>query len=812
MRQISLDAGLVTFSDLKRLYLRNARWLHSVMLACSAVVFIFLMFQEPRYKLEATFQEAERERENGLSVNMKEAVQQLSGMTFERGTAAVMQSNEVLRKTVEDLGLQIKTDPDFFIVSAIKRIGRNIAAQFKFHPSRPEQLKFGPVVYSGEKSLQLFLKIDETGLCHLLGPDRAEIGVGKAGESISFPSGHLTLRSLPERVSPGHVYRLVISPWESIVAQIKKHLKISPFKTDKTILQLTFHFPDRFQGADILNRIMRGYQDYLKAVNDEICKSQLSHLQKRQEELTGNYEKALREHAAYLSENLQHNGFIGFTQEIEALSEPKNLYMAKLLDLDLELKRGEAFPLLPQKEADGPFYKTTLLEIDPRESNEFSGLNLATAQGLVIEYTRERDALQAKVRELIFLRDQISRPDFEMSSLGGVFEDQVAKDLVNQAGTIALQLKDENNRSAREQERLLETLQTQKNFLSHYLLQTIELKKLREKLLGEKIQSLQQTTLSLLNSEKGLIEDKLGELNEKMGVLPENWRRESLLVLKKELAALMLQGISQIAESKQIGQLVYQTASKPLNKASAFVPPKSPNLIFYPVLAAILAGLFSYCLVFFKTLAKGLPSSDETLKLAGFPVSGSLTKYCRTNLSQIYEGDLETLRHIAEFLTSSPKTGEGKVALSIGGKYPDYSSALAELLSMRGVKTVVVHCVFDQVVHASDTPGLWHYLNDQIAELPIRRRFTYDYVPSGGTTRHALETLCSPKFTALLNQLKKKYDLVLLYSSADPLKAEATSLLKLADFSVVTVQQETKEELMGYREHCTTFVYAEEFS
>ena len=365
---------------------------------------------------------------------------------------------------------------------------------------------------------------------------------------------------------------------------------------------------------------MLSYQNFLIRENDLICQKQLDYLQKRQEELTGYYDKALMEHAAYLNENLSKNGFIGFAQEIQTLSEPKNFYTSKLFDVDLDLKRlrdskGTLFAakkdthqqrIQEKKNKDMQAFAEERTELETRMKNcefeqvksqasavqisnvgegrdeaglvlqdEFSGLSLSTAQGLLVEYTRQRDNLQAQMRELVFLREQLGSADFEMSSLGGVFDDAVTRDIVNKASAIALQLKDENNRSTREQERLLETLQTQKNFLSQYLFQTIELKRLRVKLLADKIASLQQATLSLLENEKDLLKHKLGELNAKMGDLPEKWRRESLLMLQKELGAMMLEGVSQLVETKSLGQHTFQISSKPLDKS---VPPSVPIL------------------------------------------------------------------------------------------------------------------------------------------------------------------------------------------------------------------------------------------
>jgi hypothetical protein len=387
---------------------------------------------------------------------------------------------------------------------------------------------------------------------------------------------------------------------------------------------------------------------------------------------------------------------------------------------------------------------------------------------------------------------------------------------VHKASAIALQLKDENNRSVREQERLIETLQTQKTFLSHHLYQTSELNKLRATLLEDKISSLQQVTSELLQVEKDLLKNKLLELNGKMKELPEKWRRESLLMYRKELGTLMLEWVSQLIETKSLGQHIFQIHSKPLDWATIPTMPRSPKAFLFGLLSALACSAGCYLAIFSKNLFEGLPVSVETLRLLGLPVSGAISTCCNVPLSQVQGGDLETLRHMAELIFSRLPEHESLIALHLGGKHPDFSSPLAELLTLRGLKVVVVQGVFDKIVRPEEMPGLWQYLHGQTDEIPLRRHLTFDRLQSGGTSRYGLEILCGPKAHSLLWELKQRYDIVLLYTAADPTKMEGISLLKLADVALITVQQERREDLETYWSWaqqkggaCATFIYAE---
>jgi hypothetical protein len=137
---------------------------------------------------------------------------------------------------------------------------------------------------------------------------------------------------------------------------------------------------------------------------------------------------------------------------------------------------------------------------------------------------------------------------------------------------------------------------------------------------------------------------------------------------------------------------------------------------------------------------------------------------------------------------------------------------------MRGLKVLAIDCVFDQVVHEDDMPGLWQYLNNPSLDLPIRHSLMFDHLPSGGTTRHAAEFIGNAKFTGFISRIKQRYDLILLFSSADATTAEGHAFLPISDSVIVTAQQEQKDELLVYlnwankkEANCATFVYSEEF-
>ena len=450
--------------------------------------------------------------------------------------------------------------------------------------------------------------------------------------------------------------------------------------------------------------------------------------------------------------------------------------------------------------------------------HEFAGLTLETAQRLYLDYNSQRDALQAQLKQLVYLSEQLYQPEFELSSITTILADPVTQGLVLQAGETAVRLQDGNNRSPREQDHLKETLRTQKTFIAQHLLQIIELTKLRAKLAEDKIRSLRTTTISLLKQEKQLLHQQLDQISHKMEDLPEKWRRENVLLLKKELGMKMVEGLTHLMESKSIDRHLYHVGSKPLDRALPPVCPKKPYLLIYALIGGFLGAFGSYFFNLSRSLIKGMPVSHETMALSGFNSCGPLSFYCHAPLDQLSYPDLETMRRLAQFLLvpefcNRLLNQKGACCVIIGGKHPDFSATLAQLLALQQYRILVVHYVFDKPVHPSDTPGLWHYLHGEVPDCPVRHQPSYDFLPSGGTSRHAVEMLSNPKLMTFLASAKERYDLILFYSSAQPTDVEGLALLNIADSAIIATKEEKREDLFSYRnwsaargKECVAFV------
>ncbi len=803
MKPVNDQEIFICSEDLVLLYRRYRLQLVRVFLLVAVGIFAFLVFKPQKYKASASFKQSiskSGQIPNEIKNFLKEANLHQQAET---GAVSVMLSRHVLHQVVQELGFQIQVRPHHFLTELCSRFGKNFLREFGGRPKDQEIFEFRDVVYEGESTAIFFLRFLTNDTFEILNEEKDVLSQGRMKEKVNFLNHEITLSNAPSDRSLKTVFKLKISPWTESVESVQKKLRITTGKNDKNMLQLTFVHQNRHIAARFLNSIMGAYRNYLRVENEEIAQAQLAYLETRQEELAKKMDKTLEEHSAYLKKNLGDNGFIGLHQEIEILAVPKEHYLSRLFDLELELKRmgiaKRSFNAYYTAQLQQPSISLIDIPDTRKQASHLDGIDLETARKLHLEYNRQHQEIHEKIKELFFVSEKIRRTDFELSSLCSILHDPVSQEMVNQASALALQLQDENNRSLKEQTRLKEALFNQKQFIIQHIGHMIELSKLRVRLIEERLSSIQERVMALIKNEKKLVEERLFDIGQRMSDLPEKWRLENKLTLKAELGKSMIEGMSRLAEFKNVDHHLSQIESKPLDLAIPPLKSQHPTLFLLSLGGACFGAGVSFAFLSGRAVLKGLPATLQSLKVHHFPTAGTLSSDCDCLFSEIGDGDLETLRRIGSFIMSIPhRFDQGLSIAMVGGKNPDYSKNLASLLSMKGRKVILIQCAFDRVVHPQDIPGLWHYLQGETDGCSIRSETGFHYVPTGGTARHAPELLSNRKFADLLEEYKQNYDIVLIYSTAMPRYSDGYVFMQKTDALVVTASEETLEQLSNW--------------
>lgn len=457
--------------------------------------------------------------------------------------------------------------------------------------------------------------------------------------------------------------------------------------------------------------------------------------------------------------------------------------------------------------------------------DEFQGMNLLSAEELYREFIRQINEIQGQIRRYNFSLEEMQHPDFEISSLGVVLQDQVSRDAIAKAGQLAYDSKDQANRTPKEIERLKEELALQKRFLGLHIQHVNKLHSLSEELLREKLEMLQSVSLDLINQqvtilenhlddfiqtrlanlkqEKQLIERKVNDLQIEMAALPKKWISEQMLKQRLRLNQNIMEEVVRLVEAKNISHNLESIQSAPLDFSVPPLLPKPPRLLIFTVLGAILGAFFSIAALVTKTIIRGVEASKENLELANQHVSGSLTVHCsRGEEDKVLDSDLETLRRLLVYFSEADKESSKPNKLDpiaiVKGAGPDYSVCFAQLATKRKMKTVILEISFNGGSSLSQAPGLLQYLEGEVSFPSIQHGKHYDFISAGGFSRHSTEMIGSPLFKKLLAKLTEQYDCVLAVCYALPVSAEAEQLLSIFQNIAVTLSEETLQELNPY--------------
>lgn len=456
---------------------------------------------------------------------------------------------------------------------------------------------------------------------------------------------------------------------------------------------------------------------------------------------------------------------------------------------------------------------------------EFQGINLNIARDLYISYNKELSNAESLATQHEFIYNQLNEPNFEISSLSTILTDPLSLEMITRTSNLILALKDQDNRSSKEQERLNADLVIQKGFLKTHIQQSIALLALRQQFLKEKIQRVQSLNLSLtqeqisilenqikeyitstlenLIQEKELIEKNLAELRIEMGAFPQKWAAEQMIDQQMEINKTLVEEISNLVESKNISNNLEKFQSAPVDIAFPPIHPKSPRILLLTMIGAFGGAFISFIWILGRSVVNGVKASEDNLKAAGQQVSGSLSRSYQDTLDKdpLLDNDLATLRRLIAFI--DPKKDVKNLQntlLLLEGKGPDYSAPFAELLALKGLTTIVLELHFEEI-QKRELSGILQYLEGKTKEPEIHHLTGYDKIMSGGICRYANELIGSQRFKDLLGSLTKQYDWVIISSSASPKSAEAESLLDLFPLAAVTITEETLNDLKTCIQH-----------
>lgn len=458
-------------------------------------------------------------------------------------------------------------------------------------------------------------------------------------------------------------------------------------------------------------------------------------------------------------------------------------------------------------------------------SGEYQGISLEVATELYLDYSKQLIQMEGAIRQNLFFIHQIEDPNFEITSLSSGLTDSVSNAIIHKSSELILNLRDQNNQSVREQERIKSELNLQRTFLISHLQQMVQLMELNKQLIDEKIFALQNVSLEMihqrislfeknlqdyldsrldnLKQERALIKRHLERIHSEMALLPQKWVSEKLIIQEVDTNERIVEEIVKLVESKNISHKLEVIQSAPVDTALPPVRPLTPKVILWGIAGFLLGGFMGLGFAISKTLNKGVKVSKQNLELMGYHVSGELSSPLSSPSNpKLQEANFNTLRRLQVYFTTHSlaepfSNQERKRLLLVEGEGPHYASELADLLIKKGYRVLTLDLNFKEKASHS-LPGLLQYLQGEISTPPIQKGAHGDWIPAGGASTFVTELIGSPAFAQLLEQLKLHYDWILAASPASPCSVEVESLLKLFPYAAITLKKERTEELSLY--------------
>lgn len=957
------DEFLLSFSDLWLICKKGKSQIIFGMIFCALLGCLYTLSKPIEYRVEATFKEKSRSQ-SGLNKS-------LSAMFFsgigdaESEAITLMKSRKLMEHLVKKKGLQavISSKEASSSVFPIKTMKENLIVEYAYfkkrkNPALPDSihpLEVQNITFAGETPLPLEI-LFRTEEDFVVFENKQPIGSGKLNTPFKTDGYEFTLTIKDQTPQSAQEFILTLLPLASTAEDLSKKFTLESDRFDKTLIKLHFKDRDRHKAADLLNDFMGLYQNYLQTEHQRLANTQLTYLEKRQEEMGAQLHALMSSHAKMLSSDVTNTGFADSEKAMDFLASSQASYKQKLMNVDLEISRLEkakeegvnsyekfiskeesnltseirslkqqadsldlalrySSPIDPKALQESFFAQLAQLDeiktfgneaklilasleqaafeipatklvdnskfmvhtwyeklnetqnalqqasendlsskkvewdnckasftaylinlihlfdvhqrsIEERLAHqqvpqeEFQGINLNIAKELYLDYSREINELQAKVIQDQFILRQIDDPEFEVTSLSAVLGDSVSIEMISKASSLILAIKDRENRSQKEVDRLKTELALQKGFLSTHLVQQIQLLNLHIQHLKEKIQQTQSTLLTLIQEqitilqnhmseyiadrlsnlklERSLIKKSIDEIRFDMANLPENWVNEKLIDQQMEINIKMVEELVKLVESKNINNNLEMVLSAPLDTAIAPIHPKSPRILFYALLGTIGGAFLSIGWIFLKSITNGIQATSENLQLAGHHVSGKITK---ASADVMLDGDLDTLRRLCSFLEpadSAELSEEGKTLLLAKGNGSDYSASLAALMSKKGLRVIVIPLSFNASAESKELPGLLQYLEGKAEEPKILRSHGYDYISAGGFSRFSNELIGSHRFYKFLQNLNQRYDWIIAVTEAPLQSAETEGLLDYFPYAAINIKEELLEELKNY--------------
>lgn len=323
-------------------------------------------------------------------------------------------------------------------------------------------------------------------------------------------------------------------------------------------------------------------------------------------------------------------------------------------------------------------------------------------------------------------------------------------------------------------------------------------------------QSLSENLNSIMRANSMAITEnskQIRDLNDKAARLPEKERQLLGFERKFNLNNVLYTYLLQKRAEAQLQKASNKPDNEIIDTADADIEPISPMKLMIYIFALLAGGGLPFLVLLVRDATRSKISSEEELKLlTPLPIVGhiphsrlSYNVVVLTEPQSILTEAFRRLRTRLEFFTRDTESSIIMVTSSMPGDGKTFTAInLASAYSLMGKKTLIVgfdlrRPTLSASFNLTEEQGLSSYLIGKVSleQAIVKTEYAnLHLLPSGPIPPNPSELATSEKSTAMLSELRKQYDYIIIDSAPIGAVADNYNVAAVADATLIMVRHD----------------------
>ncbi len=340
---------LYTLKDVFNVWINSWKKMALGMAAFGIFGAYWALSENQRYTAEGSFREKNHTRGGVAASTLSALLMSQSSDSNDSSAVSTMKSRVMMERLIRKLGLQAAISPENSGKSLLGLMYDNLRLEYALFMNRKEPviadptvyLKAADIAYSDEVPLGLKIHfLDEKTFVAKTGGWEAK---GKLGEPFRHGEIGFTLNRAAQETLSEKTFNMVLFPLHFTASDLSKLVTILTDKDDQTVLRIRYRNENRHRAVAFVNTLMQLYQEHIDTDHKKMMATQITYLQKRQNEVFQTLQSKMRTYAETLSDDFSKLGFIDSQKAMEFLAANQHGIKNKQYAINLELHRLEKF-------------------------------------------------------------------------------------------------------------------------------------------------------------------------------------------------------------------------------------------------------------------------------------------------------------------------------------------------------------------------------------------------------------------------------------------------------------------------------------